>query len=232
MRSSVAAELNFTAARIDERHWRRLTWILPAVVLTWVLVLWALGLVLKREPAPEAPKPIDATFIELPADVAAQEPPISKPPPPQPRPVPNVDRPRPVAPPTPEVSPPEAPLQEEPPTPSAAIVPVPPTASEPTPQSRAPSFSQTGRTGARAIFSPLPKIPDELRDRTSQTEALARFDIRADGTASVQLVQPTPDPTLNRVILQTLQSWRFFPAMDSGKPIASSQEVRIRLEVR
>jgi periplasmic protein TonB len=62
--------------------------------------------------------------------------------------------------------------------------------------------------------------------------ALARFDIRPDGTATVELVQPTPNPVLNRIILDTLKTWRFFPALDRGRPVASTQEVRVRLEVR
>jgi len=101
----------------------------------------------------------------------------------------------------------------------------------PAPLPQAHSSSQSARTGARAIYSPLPQIPDELRDQASQSQALVRFDIRADGTASVTLVQPTPEPALNRLILQTLRSWRFFPAMQDGKPVASIQEVRIRLDV-
>jgi hypothetical protein len=54
---------------------------------------------------------------------------------------------------------------------------------------------------------------------------------RPDGTAAVELVQPTPNPALNRVILDTLRTWRFFPALERGRPVASTQEVRVRLEV-
>lgn len=62
--------------------------------------------------------------------------------------------------------------------------------------------------------------------------ALARFDIGPDGAATVELVQPTPNPVLNRIILDTLRTWRFFPALERGRPVASTQEVRVRLEVR
>ena len=65
-----------------------------------------------------------------------------------------------------------------------------------------------------------------------EMQALARFDIKPDGTATVKLVQPTPNPALNRIILDTLRTWRFFPALEAGRPIASTQEVRVQLEVR
>ena len=229
MRSSVAAELTFgVPPRIDGDYWRRVGYLLPAVVVAWLVVLWTLGVLLERKPLPPPPKPIDATLIELPpepkVEQPAAEPPRTPPPPIKPRPVHRAPAPRPVLPAPPQN---ETPSRE--PAPPVAA-PAPPPVAAPAPQAR--SSSQSGRTGARAIYSPLPQIPDELRERASQTEALARFDIRADGTASVQLVRPTPDPTLNRVILQNLQTWRFFPAMDNGKPVASSQEVRIRLEVR
>jgi len=45
-------------------------------------------------------------------------------------------------------------------------------------------------------------------------------------------VRPTPNPALNRIILDTLRTWRFFPALDAGKPVASTQEVRVQLQVR
>ena len=93
-------------------------------------------------------------------------------------------------------------------------------------------MGETGRAGARAIYGPLPKIPDALRDRAIEVEALARFEIKPDGTATVQLIKPTPDPTLNRIILETLGTWRFFPATQGGKPVASTQEIRVRFEVR
>jgi len=85
---------------------------------------------------------------------------------------------------------------------------------------------------ARPVYNPLPTIPDELRDRASTAEALARFAITAEGKVSVELVTPTPDPLLNRAILETLRTWRFTPAMENGKPVASSRVLHITVEVR
>ena len=209
---------------------------MPAVAAVWLAVLWMLGLLLAREPAPPVQTPIDATLIELPGEPTRAPQPQIAPPAPAPRPKPTraqprraIEQARPV--PAPEQTPareqssapPESPAEPAPPPPAAPSAAV---------QPQRQSAAQTGRTGARALFNPLPQIPDELRERASSAEALARFDIRADGTVSVELVKPTPDPLLNRVILDTLRTWRFFPATENGRPVASTQEIRIRLEVR
>jgi protein TonB len=104
--------------------------------------------------------------------------------------------------------------------------------SPPPPAAPPQRSAASDRAAAHVLYSPLPKIPDELREQAMEMEALARFDIKPDGTATVELVQPTPNPVLNRIILDTLKTWRFFPALDRGRPVASTQEVRIRLEVR
>jgi periplasmic protein TonB len=215
---------------VDDAAWRRLGLVVPGVSIAWLMVLWILGMLLAREPIPPAPKPIDATLIELPREPTS---PQESPQAPRVPARPVMQQPRPVPAPVPEAATPMAQPEEEAKPPSAATpAPTAPPAQPPTPQPQAPSAAQSARTGARAIFNPLPKIPDELRDRASTAEALARFEIRADGTVSVELVNPTPDPVLNRVILETLRTWRFFPATENGKPVTSSQEVRMRLEVR
>ncbi len=86
--------------------------------------------------------------------------------------------------------------------------------------------------GARAIYRPLPEIPEALRRRAVELVAVARFRVAADGSAEVELIEPTPDPGLNRALLETLKKWRFFPAMEDGKPVASSIDIRIPISVR
>jgi periplasmic protein TonB len=85
--------------------------------------------------------------------------------------------------------------------------------------------------GARAIYKPLPQIPDELRRRAMNLVAVARFRVAADGEAQVELIQATPDPQLNRALLAVLTKWRFFPALREGSAVASSVEIRIPLKV-
>ena len=62
--------------------------------------------------------------------------------------------------------------------------------------------------------------------------AVARFRVTVDGSAQVELTQPTGDPDLNRALVETLKRWRFFPAMQSGKPILSTIDIRIPISVK
>lgn len=87
-------------------------------------------------------------------------------------------------------------------------------------------------SGARAIIRPMPQIPDDLREGEFDFVASARFHISADGSATVELAKPTPNPRLNQVLLNSLRNWRFIPAIKNGKPIASTEEINVRLEVK
>ena len=86
--------------------------------------------------------------------------------------------------------------------------------------------------GARAIYQPLPEIPEALRRRNIEMVAIARFRVAENGSARVELLQPTGEPELNRALLDTLRRWRFFPAMQEGKPVASTVDIRIPISVR
>jgi len=86
--------------------------------------------------------------------------------------------------------------------------------------------------GARAIYKPMPDIPDELRHRNLHFEAMARFRVATDGAAEVELTEATPVPSLNRALLEALKKWRFFPAMEEGRPIASTIDIRIPIQVQ
>jgi len=90
----------------------------------------------------------------------------------------------------------------------------------------------TDTMSARAIYKPMPEIPESLRHRTVELVAVARFRVTAGGSAQVELTGPTGDPDLNRVLLETLKRWRFFPAMQAGKPVASTIEIRIPISVK
>ena len=88
-----------------------------------------------------------------------------------------------------------------------------------------------GTSGARAIIQPKPEIPPELRYQTINLVAVVHFVIAADGSATASLEQPTPDPRLNRVLLDAFKRWRFFPALDHGKPVASTLTLRVPIVV-
>ncbi len=85
--------------------------------------------------------------------------------------------------------------------------------------------------GARAIYQPKPEIPDDMRDQSVHVAVLARFHIAADGTVTVELVKPAADPRINQLLLNTLRDWRFFPAIQNGKPVDSDQEILIHFDV-
>ena len=86
--------------------------------------------------------------------------------------------------------------------------------------------------GARAIVRPMPQIPDELREEAFNVTALALFHVAADGSAEVELVRPTPDPRLNRLLLDSLKKWRFMPAIKNGKPVATTEQIVVKIEVK
>jgi protein TonB len=87
-------------------------------------------------------------------------------------------------------------------------------------------------TGARAIYAPVPKIPDELREDTLTAVAVAHFRVSYDGNVEVVLAQPTSNPQLNEILLDTLKQWRFFPAMKGGVAENSEFDVRIPITVQ
>lgn len=203
---------------MDDAAWWRFAAVLPPVVALWCGILWLLGSLVARAPIAPPPRPIDAQLIELPSEPRAP-PPRAQVPHRAEKPVAQKQEPAPA---------PAAPSVEPEPQPAPPIPTPPPAVAALTPTLGVPPAP----TAARAVYSPLPVIPDELRDRASTAEALARFTIAADATVSVELAIPTPDPLLNRAILDTLRTWRFAPATKDGKPVASSQVLHIRVEVR
>lgn len=85
---------------------------------------------------------------------------------------------------------------------------------------------------ARAYYRPMPRIPDSLLGEEIDTIALARFHVAGDGKTTVELVQATHEPSLNRAILDALRQWRFKPAIRNGTPVESTVELRIPIRVR
>ena len=94
-----------------------------------------------------------------------------------------------------------------------------------------PAGSASANTAARSISQPLPSLPDDLREQAYRTVATARFTIHADGSVDVELIQPTPNPRLNQLLLDALRRWRFFPALREGRPVESTQDIRVHFNV-
>lgn len=87
-------------------------------------------------------------------------------------------------------------------------------------------------SGARAIIRHMPQIPDDLREEAFNSVALARFHVAVDGSATVELARPTPNPRLNRILLESLKKWRFMPAIRNGRPTPSTEDILIKIEVK
>jgi periplasmic protein TonB len=242
--------MSTTGLRDDS--WRRLPWLLPAATLLSLLSLMSFMKLIAGPPRTQAPPTIEADVVELaPNPPAPRVPPALAPPLPMRMPPPLAETPPPpplvqtLLPPPPEPEPntevkplpPPPPLPPRPTRPQrAAPTPAtqrPPVAASPAPASPIASTPPSGgTTGAHALYQPLPEIPDELRRRAINLIAVARFRVAANGAAEVELIQPTPDATLNRTLLDALKRWRFLPAMDVGKPVASTLEIRVPISVR
>jgi hypothetical protein len=39
-------------------------------------------------------------------------------------------------------------------------------------------------------------------------------------------------PLLNRILLDSLKKWRFMPAIRGGKPVATTEEILVKVEVK
>src|SRR5712664_1702598 len=228
---------------LDE-PWKRLAWVAPLSVLVWAMALFGFSLLLKQTAAPPPElKPLEARIIELPPPVgglhggpAAVHPVATAKPAaqvqPKHKPVPIV-HPR-----NPRVIP------EVPPSPlgakkSTAAAPPPKAASGGNEgasalggKGSAGSGIGSDSVGARAIYAPVPKIPDDLREDALEALAVAHFIVSYEGKVEVSLVTPTTNPRLNQILLDTLKQWRFFPAMKDGIAIDAQFDVRIPITVQ
>ena len=237
--------------------WPRLPWTLPAALLIWMVALWGLAYFMEK-PTHQAvePPPINAQLIEQPAPVATQntrpERPVAVH---KPKPLPQV-RPR-QGPVMPQVSSPteQRPAAQQAGVPTntgVSVLTAPPGGvpgegqaaasrnTSPDSGAQAGPYDRKGsprgtiyaNSGARAIVQPMPQIPDDLREEAFNFTALARFRIAVDGSAKVELAKPTPNPRLNWILLDSLKKWRFIPAIKNGKPVASIEEIVVKIEVK
>ena len=206
-------------------------WPWPLALLLWLALLWGVGFLLAApHPVAPPPAPLDAQLVELPPPPKLQ---AMTPPPPQPV---HTIMPRSVTPPAKSVAQPTAPL------PKVALATPPPAdprpaKAEPAPPSPPPvtpvanESAGTQQMGARALYQPKPELPEALRDQSMHIVVRVRIHIAADGSLQIELIKPAPDPRINQLVLNTLKTWRFFPALQAGKPVASVQDVNVAFDV-
>jgi periplasmic protein TonB len=209
--------------------WQRLPWTLPAAILVSFALLLVFLQVIAGPPRPGIRSaPLDARIVEIPSPSAgarqeAPHEPVAVPKPPEPK----LQRRIRPAPPAHPAKPPEESTQGKA-SESAESAAIPSDAASQPPTTGIGG----GKLSARALFKPLPDLPEELRRQKIEVVAVARFEVAADGSSAVELVQPTDNPALNRSLIEALRRWRFFPAIEEGRPVASSVEIRIPISVR
>ena len=253
----IAADSIPRRPKLDD-PWRRLLWLTPSALLLWGALLIGFALLLHATPQPsESIERLDARLLDLPApappgglqgEAASAAPVTVEPPaPPPPQSQPHVEK-----------KPAQAPVarvkkkKEAPPPvydargthtlPADEVEGATGTPPPPAGESGTLSNSTAGHggggglgadsIGARAIYAPTPTIPDDLRENVFETVALAHFHVSFDGVATVTLTQPTSNPRLNLLLLDTLKQWRFFPAIRNGIATDSEFDVRIPIAVR
>jgi TonB family protein len=96
--------------------------------------------------------------------------------------------------------------------------------------SRGTAGLPSARSEARLLVQSEPELPAEFTDRAFSFDVTARLEVGSDGAVtSVILAQPTPEPYLNQALIVALQKWRYYPAVDAGKPVAATVEVHFTL---
>jgi protein TonB len=189
---------------------------LPASLLLWSLALALLSFALNHEVA----RPLEGhDILTVHLITAAPKPAAAEPvtPPPKPEVKKAEDKPIKVKKPLPK------PAETKPapqPQPNAASMP-----------EQQVQEAKSDNHGAVVTYQPMPKIPDDLRREAFNTYAMARFHVGADGSATVELLTPSQNPRLNRLLLESLKTWRFTPATDNGKSVASTFDIRVRFAV-
>jgi len=236
----MSASVRSAPPPLDE-PWRRLAWVAPLSIFVWAAVLVCFSFLLEQTAAPPPElKPLEARIVELPPPAGLQSEAVHPVTPVQSKPRLEVKR-KAVAPPHPpraHISPEtRSPLSEDSNSPAQ-------------PLSASPLDSNTkglkgeaatGGTGvglgndsagARAIYAPTPIIPDDLREDTYETVAIAHFKVSYEGNVEVFLTTPTSNARLNQILIDTLEQWRFSPAMKNGVAIDSEFDVRIPVTVQ
>lgn len=199
--------------------WHRLYWTLPvsllACIIASILFVYSMAHSVSRTPEPV---PVDAELIELPASVLLKAPSRQ-----------NAPAPKQALPPK-QIQQAISPVQQDQPSVNPA-----PTAPPAAPATTSPAINNTPdadrNRSALAIAQPLPAIPDDLRQDAMNEVATARFHIAVDGSVTVELIKPTQNPRLNRLLLGALKFWKFSPAISDGKPVASVEVIVVRVQV-
>lgn len=227
---------------LDEN--RRLAWIGPLALGLWLALLAAFArLLTETAPPPPQLNAVEARIVELPPPAGLQSGPATTHAPTPPKPAPHavhhvaprvMPRRAPTHPITPAPPSMEGTAKTAPASAPTAGAPAAKSSTGPPAEPDAGGLTGAGNdsSGARALYAPAPEIPDDLREDTIDTVAVAHFEVASDGQAQVTLTQPTPNSRLNDLLLETLRQWRFAPATRNGIAIESRFDIRIPVTVQ
>ena len=84
---------------------------------------------------------------------------------------------------------------------------------------------------AQALSSPEPVVPEAMKEECFKSCCLARFLIAQDGSTKVKLLSSSGSDEIDDITLQTLQRWKFKPAMLDGKPVSSTRRIKVEFQV-
>lgn len=82
------------------------------------------------------------------------------------------------------------------------------------------------------IFNPMPVIPHDLRVNKFSTYACVEFFVNKNGSFKFKLLCTTGYDELDRVVINTLNKWKFTPATRDNEPVNSTLKLRIRFSVK
>jgi TonB family protein len=110
--------------------------------------------------------------------------------------------------------------------------PVSPTIPQPETQPEPPRERENG-TAAQLRYAPTPKIPANLRSDSANGTVRVRFTIKSDSSTTVEMISSSIGNTqIDQVILDTLRRWKWKPATKDGKPVESTVNQTISVEIR
>jgi protein TonB len=67
-----------------------------------------------------------------------------------------------------------------------------------------------------------PEVSEEAAAAAARERATVRFEIAADGTFAVALVDSTGSRSVDQAVLRAARRWKWQPALDNGAPVAST----------
>jgi len=114
---------------------------------------------------------------------------------------------------------------------AAVAAPAPPPPPPPPPQPKGPIHLPENATPPVAISNSLPPIPEAARSAGIEATVVVRFVVTETGeVTNVTIVRG--HPLFNDVVLATVKTWRYRPAIHEGRPVSTFKTVRIPFKAK